>query len=369
MPIRNLEPFETNSLLTPARRTDKRQVARLLEEFCAALLPGDRIPTHTELMRQLHVSERAIHAGLNELQRQGRIIRKNGVGTFIAEPIEAGFDNANRTIVAIARPDHSFFDRFLDLLFQHVELENLKLVCQPVDGVDTSPLLLAATLRPLGFLVFGYRLLPLAKQLQANGNRVVLVGAPPADVTPEIPGIYSDHAHGGYLTTNHLIELGHRRIAYAHAGVPDLQRQRRWQGHQRALQTARRAGIALEVTFLSEAETHTWETAPKEAAAFFVRPNAPTGIVAWNDYEAIRLLATLTRAGVQAPAQVSLVGYDALPESKMVYPSLTTVEHGIQQQIYAAVDLLTRPTPVPPTHAMVIIPTLTPRESTAGPRS
>jgi DNA-binding LacI/PurR family transcriptional regulator len=362
------ETLERTAVGRTARRADRQRVLRALEEFCASLQPGDRIPTHTTLMRQFDASERTVQAALEILQVQGRIVRKNGVGTFVAQPDVVSVGKTDRTLVVVARPDHSFFDRFLDLLFRYAEAGDLNLICQPVEAMDSRSLLLANTLHPLGFLLFGYPLAPLALQLQQHGNRVVLIGAPPADVTPEVPCIYNDHEHGGYLTTMHLIELGHRRLAYAQVGMTDLLQNRRWRGHQRALGEARRMGFALETTLVSQEQTESWETRPEQAAEYFARLDAPTALVAWNDHEALRLLSTLTRAGISVPAQVSLVGYDALPKGKVSHPPLTTVDHGMRQQLVAAIDLLTRSEPVPAAHSLVFMPTLILGQSAAPPR-
>ncbi len=365
--MRDREAGEMAERKHPEGRTGRQQVLRALEEFCAVLQPGARIPTHTTLMRQFNASERMVQTALEVLQSQGRIVRKNGVGTFVAPAPDTSFDKAGRTLVVVARPDHSFFDQFLDLLFRYAEEADLHLICQPVDALDTRALALANTLHPQGFLLFGYPLAPLALQLQQHGNRVVLVGAPPVDVIPEVPCLYNDHEHGGYLTTQHLIELGHRRIVYALAGMSDLLQNRRWKGHQRALQEAQRRGLTLTATLLSQEQTERWEIQPEEAVAFFTSPGAPSALVAWNDHEALRLLTALTRAGISVPSQVSLIGYDALPESRTASLPLTTVDHGMRQQLAAAVELLTRLAPVPAAHSLVFMPTLLPRQSTAPP--
>jgi GntR family transcriptional regulator, arabinose operon transcriptional repressor len=359
-------------------RSDTAHVVRALGDYCASLKPGDRIPTHTELMRQFQASERAVRFALDELQREGRIIRRNGVGTFVAErQVRSGGGTSgalsatpyvsNRTIVALTVPDNSFFDRCMDLLFRYAEAADLSLVCQPVnaDALPSADFFTNAS--PLGFILFRHTLAPLAKQLQEKGCRVVLVGAPPIDVLPEVPTVYGDHEYGGYLAAKHLIDLGHRRIAFAHLGAGTLQQQLRWRGHQRAIQEARRTGQSIGDTVLSDEEANAWEENPARAKMFFTAPDAPTGIVAWNDHEAARLLSLLARAGIQVPQEVSLIGYDALPEGRLVYPPLTTIDHAMGQQLHAAVDLLTRPVPPPTTHTVIVTPTLVRRESTATP--
>lgn len=372
-------PSDTSATIQTRKRSDVSQVIQLLDNLCASLRPGDRVPTHTALMRQFQASERTVLRALDELQRAGKIVRRNGVGTFVTERQRAVRSGAptvpsvavdSRTVVAIAKPDQSFFDRCMELLYGHVQTADLSLVCQLIDPhtrpVLTPPL---ASNRPLGFILFRYDLAPLAKQLQEAGCHVVLVGAPPADVTPEVPCVYGDHERGGYLATRHLLDLGHRRIAFV--GDYNLQQTLRWQGHMRALREAqrKRRGEEIHAAVVLPNEVADWTKEPKLAADYVRRPDAPTGFVVWNDHQAAALLAVFTRAGVKVPEEASLVGYDALPAGELVYPPLTTLDSSIDQQLHAALSLLTRPTPPPPTYTVVVLPSLVPRESCAPPRS
>src|SRR5207245_10607175 len=92
---------------------------------------------------------------------------------------------------------------------------------------DTLPL---EALQPRGFVIFSYYLFPFALRLLERGHRVVIVGAPPAGVLPKVPCVSSEQEHGGWQATRHLIELGHRRLAFV---APDsrypLERTLRWQ--------------------------------------------------------------------------------------------------------------------------------------------
>lgn len=352
------------------RSTESARVLQALDELCAALRPGDRVPTHTKLMGRLQASERTVLGALDALQRNGRIVRRNGVGTFVAEAsggsgIRVPSIDMQRTVVAVTRPGMSFFDRCMDLLFRYTETADLELMCHLIGG-ETEVVPPPPAVRPLGYIVFGYLLVPVARQLQENGCRVVVVGAPPIDTIPEIPCVYSDHELGGYLITRHLLDLGHRRLVLTH---PDsaLQQRLRWCGDHRALQEFWRAGKDVEAVLVRHEETESWKQDPMRAARYFRRPGAPTAIVAWNDHEASGLLGILQSAGVKVPEEVSLAGYDALPEGALVYPALTTVDHGIGQQLKIAVDLLTRPAPLRSAHTVVTTPMLVCRASTSAP--
>ncbi|MBV9864578.1 MAG: substrate-binding domain-containing protein [Abitibacteriaceae bacterium] len=355
-----------------SKNSDIKQVAQDLDRFCATLHPGDRLPTHTELMHQFRASERTMLRALDELQRAGKIVRRNGVGTFISDWQDNSLTGAplladNRTIIALTKPDHSFFDRCMDLLFRHVETADLALLCRLINPDNTPSLALPPSIQqPLGFILFRYDLAPLARQLQDAGCRVVMVGAPPVDVTPEVPCIYSDHERGGYLATRHLLTLGHQRIAFL--GFANVQQTLRWRGHQKAIKEAQRQTPNIETTILPQEKMSSWAKSPERAAAYFSKPGAPTGVVAWNDHEAATLLSVLVRAGVKVPEAISLVGYDALPEGTLVYPTLTTVDHAIDEQLQAALSLLTRPTPPPASHTVVVVPSLVSRESCGPPK-
>lgn len=351
------------------------QVVQNLDAFCASLLPGDLIPTHTELMRRFSASERAIRWALDELRREGKIIRRQGAGTFVAErptspppePLLPPLVADSRTIVAIGRSDSAYFDWCLRLLVEQTTTADLSLVYRFLNPITELPVqwpLEAAPAYPAkGFILFSYTLAPLAKQLQDAGYRVALVGVPPSDVTPEVPCIYSNHEQGGYLATRHLLDLGHRHIAYLE--TENFQRQQRWIGHQRAIHEAQRK-TDIVATVLMKEETLLWAKEPERTLAFFAQLDAPTGIVAWNDHEAALILSALSRAGIRVPDEVSLIGYDAMREGELVYPPLTTIDQAVDQQLSMALNLFTRPTQTVG-HTVIILPTLIRRESTAPP--
>ena len=367
MPATTLE----NPTKRGARKNDLDEVLGALEGLCASLQPGDMIPTHRELMQQLGASERAVRWALDELRRQGVIIRRQGASTIVAERPARGraaqgrnsaADVTSATIVAIGLHDYSFYDRCMHLVLRQAESAGLTLMCRLCEP-DTNPMAFHIG-QPTGVLLFGYPLIPLGKRLQEEGHRVVIVGSAPAEGLAEVPSVYADPEQGGYLVTRHLLELGHRRIAFGY----DRQSPR-WRGHERALREARARVKSGDVTLT---ELHwgevgdAWQREPQLAAAYFRQADAPTAVAAWNDHAAAALLAVLIRAGIKVPEQVSLVGFDNLPESQLVYPPLTTVDSAIEQQLQAALSLLTKPVALPSSHTVVVLPTLIGRESSAS---
>lgn len=354
------------------------EVTVALRELAETLAPGDRFLTHREVMRRFQVSDRTALRSLEELQRSGRIVRRSGVGTFIADGVSVLSPRATRsverpvapsaTLLVYALSDSPFFHNAVDQITAQAAAAGLTMVCHYVRGESpTVDLTALTTLRPTGALIFGYPLEPLAIEAQAAGTRAVLIGVPPAGVTPGVPCLYSDHEESGYQVARHLLERGHRRIAiaYEYCGRSDVRTTYRWRGFARALEEA---GLPAEeaLRHTPPAETVLWQRTPERAAAFFARPNSPTAIAAWNDWEARTLLRALRSAGLRVPADVSLIGHDNDPTGADLEPPLDTVDQHIDVQVRCALRLLTSDQSIPTT-TTVVVPTLITRASCAPP--
>jgi DNA-binding LacI/PurR family transcriptional regulator len=376
----------TATIERPSQRSDAERVLQILRDYCRKeLQPGSVVPNHRELMQRFEASERSVRWALNELRRQGIIIRRQGARTYVADPQSVVVTSANgsspviaarpavvmesRTIVAIAVPDHAIFDQAMNLLVEKARVEDLSVVCHLFPGTNDVAMqsLPPVAHEPLGYIVFRRELLGLAEALQAEGHRVVYMGTPYVNSIPQVPSVYGDQEQGGYLAARHLIDLGHRRIAFCAFG--DIQQSLRWQGHQRALREARKGGLRIDDSVLDLDDMRAWKENPALGRAIFGGPYAPTGLVVWNDHEAVMVMGQLTRLGLRVPQDVSIVGYDNLPEGEMQHPALTTVYSPMDQQLKTAINLLTRPEALLAPYQFLMQPILIPRESTVAPPS
>ncbi|BCM90061.1 arabinose metabolism transcriptional repressor [Abditibacteriota bacterium] len=340
-----------------------RQVLQVLEEMCASLAPGTRLPTRSELMRSLDASERTIMNALDELRRSGRIVVRNGAGTFVAAPQSRGLRRHDKTVVAIASPDHSFYDRALEVLLERSENAGLSLLCRPFDSrMDTNIFLEEA----MGYLLFGRFLAPLATQLHSKGKRVVLVATPAANEVFAVPSVCGDQKKGGYLVARHLIELGHRHIAVAGSENFDM-RSPRGMGIEKAAHEARQTCPSLQITLIEPEQMRMWKQNVDAARDFWRGRDAPSAVAVWNDHQALLLMNFLTYIGVRIPEQASIVGYDNLPISEQCHPTLTTIDGALESQLQAALDLLVQEQPLNPHQSVVVLPSLICRDS-SGPR-
>jgi len=367
------ELLETSPLQGNQARTDAVSVLRQLEALHAGLQPGSPFPSQRDLIVRLNASDRSVRWALDELRRQGKIERPAGRRTFIARtgalsqaPV-AGV-SLSRTVIAVLSPDHSFFDHALQTLFRRVEANQLELTCHLIDeaGHGSSRFITPET-GPLGYAIFHQRHLPLAQKLQQAGHRVVLFGMPPVGVPCGVPNVYSDHEQGGYLAVQHVLSEGHRNIAVCGGEIP--MGYPRPEGQHRAVAEFRRRGLDVRVSWITESQLRGWRKDPETLREFYEATGRPTALVAWNDNEAVTLLSLLSYNGISVPRDVSLVGYDNLPIGLEVHPALTTIDNNLEQQLQAALSILTRPEAPASPPTIITLPTLVRRDSSAPPKN
>jgi DNA-binding LacI/PurR family transcriptional regulator len=134
-----------------------------------------------------------------------------------------------------------------------------------------------------------------------------------------------DQAHGGRLIAQHLMGLGHTRLAEIRGPAAWVDAQAR---HQSLLDVLAEAG--LEPT-ASEAGDWTPRSGYEAARALLAKGAAFTALVAGNDQMALGALRALNEAGRRVPQDVSLVGFDDIPEAAYFDPPLTTIRQDFEQ--------------------------------------
>ncbi|HWE62564.1 MAG TPA: LacI family DNA-binding transcriptional regulator [Chloroflexota bacterium] len=192
--------------------------------------------------------------------------------------------------------------------------------------------------------------------------RLPLVAIWRQDVPPTVGYADVDHYGGARLAVQHLLELGHRRIAY-HG--PDLSADNphlaiRYHGY---LDTLRDAGISVPPTW------HVRSTA--SLFALLEGADAVTAVFAAYDQRAAELTADLAQRGIRVPADLSIVSFDDMTNAGLLVGGLTTVHQPIQEMAIEAVrNLLALIDGAPAEQCRSLIPTrLIVRNSTAAPRA
>ena len=168
------------------------------------------------------------------------------------------------------------------------------------------------------------------------GEAGVIVAVDPHSGASTMPSVHADNLAGAITATEYLIGLGHRRIGYL-GGRPDLESaQRREQGYRDALITA---GIGFDPD-LVRVGGYELETSIKPARQLLGLDEPPTAIFAANDLSAIQTMNVARSLGMLIPEDVSVIGFDNIPESALTDPPLTTIDQSIQSMGEEAIRLL-----------------------------
>jgi DNA-binding LacI/PurR family transcriptional regulator len=172
-----------------------------------------------------------------------------------------------------------------------------------------------------------------------------------------------DERHGTGLVLDHLVALGHERIAHVDAGRGAGGPQRR-SAYLRGMKARSLTAHARVIPgdFTEEAGTNA-------ARELLGEPELPTAVFAANDMVAAGLLGEFDRAGVAVPDDVSIVGYDNISIAHFAHVSLTTVDQPRTEMGRMALELLLgRIERRRPRVVRLVEPTLVVRSTTAPPR-
>jgi DNA-binding LacI/PurR family transcriptional regulator len=231
-------------------------------------------------------------------------------------------------------------------------------VSRSVDGVDRGAL--ESLIEARAGIIIAATLLDPDEQVQELAQIVPLVS-----VTRPVPGVdsvYSDDFVGARAATEHLLGLGHRRIA--HIAGPDYDGHTvRRRSYQKTMHDAGLKPLTLA------AEDFTQEAGQRAATALLAQGDRPTAIFTHNDQLALGAREAAHALGLSIPKDLSLVGYDNSRIAKLHGIGLTTVNlHAVALGQAAGMIALERlKNPDAPVADRKLTPELVIRSSTAPP--
>lgn len=175
---------------------------------------------------------------------------------------------------------------------------------------------------------------PVSNQFTTNGP---LVAIDTNIETPGCPVVIATNRDGAITAMDYLLELGHRRIGFV-GGRTDLQSGiRRLQGYLDSLEAA---GIPADPALIQEGN-FTWEAGYYCGQRLLTLDQRPTAIFAANDQSAFGVIRAAHELGLQIPRDVSIVGFDNVPEAAYHLPTgLTTVDQSVREMGLVATEML-----------------------------
>lgn len=165
-----------------------------------------------------------------------------------------------------------------------------------------------------------------ATEMEVLVQQVIRRGAEVVTLTQhllQVPSIQPDNFGGARQMTARLIALGHRRIAFIGGPTNLIVANVRLQGYMSGMIEA---GVPIDSSLILSSDFA--QTGGEQAARALLqlRPEQrPTAIFAANDEAAYGALIALRDAGVRIPGEIAVCGFDDLPMSRLVAPSLTSV--------------------------------------------
>ncbi len=326
------------------------QVLKILREEILNRRPvGGGMPAELDLVRDLKVSRKTVRAAYAVLEREGLIERRRGLGTFIIAKTprsqrtgEIGliFFTSARNMFAVP-----FYARLIGEICSRASAANLYVNLLSHDSKrrefrydwqEHAGRLGGA----IGALAVGvYK----PEALRSLAGRMPAVAVDTGGPFEFCDSVAADDFEAGRLATQHLLDLGHRRIGVLGQwtapaeGIVDPAHVRRYEGYLAAM---RGADLRPEEDLLLAA-TSSPQAAWRVVSVALQQPVRPTALVAIDDMAALEGIDAAIAQGVRVPEDVSFVGIgDAVPSTAKV--RLTLISIGAEAIGQAAVEVLQR---------------------------
>jgi LacI family transcriptional regulator len=240
-------------------------------------------------------------------------------------------------------PHQVISDAFLAPVLQGVSAAVRHFGChvlvEPLDPADRSVSYgdLVRSRRADGILVSGPRVddeeLP---RIHAENIPVVMMGQLP---DTSIPFVDVDNVRGAWMAVQHLIGLGHRRIAMITNASPAYTASRdRLAGYRQALEEA---GISYDETLVRYGN-FTDESGAEAMRDLLGQTPPPTAVFSASDVVALGALSVIHAARLHVPGDIALVGFDDIPLAEYIDPPLTTIRLPAYGLGWGAGQMLTR---------------------------
>jgi len=159
----------------------------------------------------------------------------------------------------------------------------------------------------------------------ARNAQIPMVFVAPDENFAAGPVFVARNREAARTLAEHLVGLGHRRFAFLGGPEKSVDAVERF--------TGLREGLAAHQLDIEPAHVQFGETFPKGGAAAYAeqwvagpRPEAPTAVMCGNDTLAIEFMRAVLQHGVRVPEEVSVVGFDGVPEGALYWPGLTTAK-------------------------------------------
>jgi GntR family transcriptional regulator, arabinose operon transcriptional repressor len=323
------------------------------------LLPGDKLPTEVDLAKSFNVSRITSKKALDELKKMKFISRMQGSGSYVSYKHESidkvevvnsgGYKNLKS--IAIVLPFDASIGRIIDYIkgvSEGIEKNGyyVKICCTDRDSNKERMILYNLYKEKVDGIIYypinDNKNLDVVQMLYVYNYPIIIIdkyfeGIP-------ISNVVSDNFKGSYETTNYLISLGHKNIAYisdidigSATSVRD-----RFFGYVQALKdnNLQMNNEIIKLNFNEVGNRVIQKNSEIDYAKFSemlkdtIRElliQKVTAIITVNDYVAINIIETCKGLNIDIPEQISIIGFDNLELTQFISIPLTTVEQNFYE--------------------------------------
>src|SRR5262249_26650180 len=273
-------------------------------------------------------------------EQVGRVIRARG---YTANRSARGLSGGRKDLVGVLVPlvYPVYFSAILSGVAESLYEHDMRLVLSPTGHEhDREVSLLDRLMHGMtdgALIVLPDESSEQLERLLAEGYNFVVID-PLRPLDERIPSVSAAHASGADQAMQHLLALGHRRIAHIAGPSGWVATEDRRRGYHAALAAA---GILPDPAL-------TVDTTPEiahgqDAAGHLLNlPDPPTAILCFNDNNAIGAIQAARAHGLRVPEDLSIVGFDDVETATVVTPKLTTVRQPLAELGRTGVSLLMR---------------------------
>lgn len=284
-------------------------------------------------------------AGVSGTTRE-RIIKAAEENGYILPKRTAALPSSIIRLVAVSKPNtsgiHNFRTTFFAEIINYIQTRcselNYSMIYSMVPHSDfLQSILNLETIQPsCGIIVLGTYLesseVPLLQQLP-----VPFVLLDRNCTIHNLNSVSINNFSGAYLAVENLISCGHTRIGYISSSPNVYNLEERRSGFLSALRTH---DLSLAPQDIIPTNSYSSDGVQRLKAALSDRNDIPTAFFCENDYTALSLVSALIQLGYSVPGDVSVIGFDDVPECSLTTPPLSTVHVDRQALATAAVDRL-----------------------------
>jgi len=310
-----------------------QQIAQRLRQLIRTrqLKPGEKLPSTQDLQSFFRVSIITVEAGINLLVKEKYLHRRPRLGTFVSpvpghRQLSSDRDDSslppmiNVVFSEISAADIYWYS-VLHTLEMELQSQGYRMLFTQLVEHNQVPVTLTAGCA--GVILCGYNSTRLVKMLNQQKIPLVLVGSldEPDQLIDQLDAVVHDDIHRAMISTRHLIDLGHPRLACVTGPAGSQLEDDHRQGFRSA---AAAAGLNDDQLSFISVPQHTIDEGIKAGYKLLCTAPRPTAVFASDDRLAAGIIHTAAKLGIHVPDDLSVIGCGGMEFGGIITPRLTT---------------------------------------------